>query len=468
MEALSSGRRLSRYLCGIGGCLLIGGLLLPGNLQQTRSGGNAMGSAIWRQAPPAKGGVTGISQGPKDLSAPPVTPEGQVLRYGLGFPFQVAPRQAGLFVNLRMEGIPVGDFENGTDVMIFDDLSSITADGAIAISRNEAEADPQAPKGRIIVKYPMIGGFVPLGVRRADGSPHPHAGTGFGTCQAISFPLNEAGHYTWDSERIHRVEVHQFAYDGTQFAARRLPREADHPHPPVGDSGWDLVCPGITNAIPDGDDLLQAVQAVKDGASTVGVVRWQRQDGLWAPVSFSPAAAGGAWTEPSVVRDTDGALLFSTRGYGADKINLVRVWRSADGGSSWNVAVDAPNTRHEAPISINQAADGTPYIAANLLGHGRERLCLWPLDAERAGLGEPLLARDAREEFGAAPGGSTWMVDHPSGAVVQLADGGWHNVLAYRILEHAEHRGADPPEETGCYVEEVLSAGEPIPTWRFE
>ncbi len=36
MEALSSGRRLSRYLCGIGGCLLIGGLLLPGNLQQTR------------------------------------------------------------------------------------------------------------------------------------------------------------------------------------------------------------------------------------------------------------------------------------------------------------------------------------------------------------------------------------------------------------------------------------------------
>jgi hypothetical protein len=427
-----------------------------------------MGSAIWRQAPPGGRGVTGVTKGPKGLSVPPVTPEGQVLRYGLGFPFQVAPRQVGLFVNLRMEGIPVGDFENGTDVVIFTDLGSTAPDGAVPISRNEAEPDPKTLRGRIIVKYPMIGGFVPLGARRADGSAHPHDGTGFGLCQAISFPVNEAGHFTWDTERIHRLEVHQFSYDGTQFASQRLPREAGQAHPAVGDSGWDIVCPGITNAIPDGDDLLQAVQAVKDGVSTVGVVRWQRREGLWAPVSFSPAATGGAWTEPSLVRDTDGALLFSTRGYGEGRINLVRVWRSADGGASWELAIDAPNTRHEAPISINQAADGTPYIAANLLGHGRERLCLWPLNAERSGLEEQITIRDAREEFGAPPGGSTWMVDHPSGAVVQLADGNWHNVLAYRILEYAEHQGADPPAETGCYVEEVLSTGEPIPTWRFE
>ncbi len=447
------------------------GHLLPGARGQASQTGfplRAVLQSALRQASSQPAGITGVTRGPGDVAIPPGTPEGQDLRYGLGFPFQIAPKQAALFVNLRMEGIPVGDFENGTDVIIFDDLSSISATGAIPISRNETEADPGTPRGRIIVKYPMIGGFVPLGARRADGSPHPHAGTGFGTCQAISFPVNEAGYFTWETERIHRVEVHQFTYDGARFEARRMAQDPGQAHPAVGDSGWDLVCPGITNAIPDGDDMLQAVQAAKDGASAVGVLRWQRQDGLWAPVFFSPAATGGAWTEPSVVRDTDAALLFSTRGYGADKINLVRVWRSGDGGSSWELVIDAPDTRHEAPISINQAADGTPYIAANLLGKGRETLCLWPLNAERTGLREPIVARDAREEFGAAPGGSTWMVDHPSGAVVQLADGAWHNVLAYRILELAEHRGAEPPEETGCYVEEVVSAGEPIPTWRFE
>lgn len=465
MRSLQAASPLSACAICVCGHLLPGG---PAHAGQTPLALCALLQSGWRQASSEPTGITGLTSGPADVAIPPGTPEGQDLRYGLGFPFQVAPRKAGLFVNLRMEGIPVGDFENGTDVILFEDLSAISGTGAIPISRNETEPDPETPRGRIIVKYPMIGGFVPLGARRTDGSPHPNAGTGFGLCQAISFPVNEAGHFTWQTARIHRVEVHQFTCDRARFEARRMAQDPDQAHPAVGDSGWTIVCPGITNAIPDDDDMLQAVQATKEGATAVGVVRWQRQDGLWAPVSFAPAATGGAWTEPSLVRDTDGALLFSTRGYGADKINLVRVWRSADNGESWELAIDAPDTRHEAPISINQAADGTPYIAANLLGKGRESLCLWPLKADRSGLESPMAIRDARAGFGAPPGGSTWMVDHPSGAVLQLADGKWHNVLVYRILGLAEHRGGDPPPQTGCYVEEVLSAGEPIPTWRFE
>ena len=55
-----------------------------------------------------------------------------------------------------------------------------------------------------------------------------------------------------------------------------------------------------------------------------------------------------------------------------------------------------------------------------------------------------------------------------SRAVVRLADGEWHGVVAYRILDSAEHQGAEPAPQTGCYVEEVASDGPVMPPWRFE
>jgi hypothetical protein len=76
-------------------------------------------------------------------------------------------------------------------------------------------------------------------------------------------------------------------------------------------------------------------------------------------------------------------------------------------------------------------------------------------------------ARDCDAEFGPPPGGSMWRVDHPSGAVVQLADGAWHNVLGYRIHEDVESRSSEPPAQTGAYLEEVRSAGAPVAAWRF-
>jgi hypothetical protein len=414
------------------------------------------------------GAIAAVTRGPADLVVPGDSSEAQVLRYGLGFPFQVAPGLAGLWVNLRVELRPVGDFENGTDVVLFDSLDDISAEGAIPVSRNEWERDPETGTRRIVLKYPVSGGFVPLGARRQDGSPHPHAGTGFGVCQAISFPTDENGLYSWATERVHGTEVHQFSYDGERFAAERSASGAGGAHPQVGETEWRIIHPGITNAIPDGDDMLLAANVTPGKGAICGVTRWRRADGLWRPVGLSPVTPiTEAWTEPSVVRDTDGALLFSARAYGPH-INRIRVWRSQDVGETWELVIDLPDTRHEAPISLNQAADGTPYIAANLLGRQRETLCLWPLNAERAGLADPLVVRDAREEFGEPPGGSTWMVDHPSGAVLQLADGKWHGVLAYRILELAEHRGAAPPEQSGCYVEEVIFAGPPVPPWRFE
>ena len=106
--------------------------------------------------------------------------------------------------------------------------------------------------------------------------------------------------------------------------------------------------------------------------------------------------------------------------------------------------------------------------------HGRELLCLWPLTADRTGLEPGLVARACRVEFGAPPGNTYWLVDHPSATTLQLADGQWHHVLACRIMELCENAlcwcfngVGNPPARTGCYLEEVSSDGEARPMWNF-
>jgi len=99
---------------------------------------------------------------------------------------------------------------------------------------------------------------------------------------------------------------------------------------------------------------------------------------------------------------------------------------------------------------------------------GREKLCLWPLTADRNALETPILARDAVAEFGPAPSGDTWNIDHPSGATVQLGDGRWHHVVAMRICDHGEvSAGVAPAAQSGTYIEEILSPGSAIPAWEF-
>lgn len=222
--------------------------------------------------------ITTVTAGPVRLTTPPDSTEDQVLSYGLGFPFQVSPNQAALFCNVRVEGMAITDYENGSDVIIFDSLADISADNAVAITRNERLTDADGTQ-RIVVRFPITGGFVPLGALRADGSPHPHAGTGFGLCQAISFPVDESGHFNWKSGYIHRCEVYQLSYDGERFKAVRS-SSPDPPHPLIGDTAWRISAPGITNAIPDGDDLLLAAHVSDGSRSSSGVVRWSCVDGV--------------------------------------------------------------------------------------------------------------------------------------------------------------------------------------------
>ena len=528
--------RLTRreFQRGVGKCVLIGPFLLIMPARSKPSLPSPPGAPPQTDRSKRFIGVTRV--GP-DLLSPLNVPEGENWRYGLTFPFQVAPRKVAVWCNIRKERAMGVDFEVGTDVVLFDSLSNVGSGQAVAVSRNHEEPNPNSkPPGApsVMVRYPVRGGFVPLGAKRADGSPHPHAGTGFGICQVIAWPLggpkvseipDRQGQRPYQgSQRYEFFELKQYVFDGKVFQVTRNERFLFSQLLP----GWSLTNPGITSAIPDDDDLLFAMAGGKIGSSAptfgaeecrrlglvhdqhnvgCGVVRWRRHKNAWHPISFLPVTDDNSM-EPSLVRDIDGALLLSARGGRESTQNDIRVWRSVDRGKTWIRIINVRGAVASSPISINISLDGIPFIAANLYevllvpmsstyglppdarlvhlkylhsvdasdlaltvrtgGWMREKLYLWPLNSDRTGLESPILARDCRNEFGPPPGGSTWNVDHPSAATVQLADGAWHSVMGFRIVERAEITHAiEPTPHTGAYLEEVLSAGKALPSWNF-
>jgi len=423
-------------------------------------------------------GITGVTKGSVDLAIPPSTPPDEVWRYGLGFPFQVAPDMAALFVNIRKEGTGSVDYEIGTDVILFDDLANISAANAIEVSRYERGVHGDSGKKTITLKGPVTGGFVPLGAKQADGSDHPHAGTGFGMCWVITEALDLNGKYNWDENLLKRRDgLFQFAYDGKKFQI--LKKELVKTETLLPDSDWNLEGDFLANAIPDGSDLLFAMGAWKKPGDIVilGVTRWRHGSEGWLPISFTPVTGPPpeqVWTEPSLIRDVDGHLLLSARsGYHPSDSTIafdIAVWRSTANGQTWKQVIYRKKSRSRGPVTINQAADGTPFIVANYapLREDRDILCYWSLNAGRTDLGELKIARDARGQFGPPPRGLWWNVDHPTSAIVRLADRKWHSLLVYRILEYDPLKiGTDPAPQTGFYIEEVFSRGETIPAWKF-
>ncbi len=87
-----------------------------------------IGTASYREAlaggrqPSQETGTIQVTRRPADRVVPP---DGDGYRYGHSFIFQAAPRLAGMLCNLRTEGFPVGDFEAGMDMIVFDRLLDI-------------------------------------------------------------------------------------------------------------------------------------------------------------------------------------------------------------------------------------------------------------------------------------------------------------------------------------------------------
>jgi hypothetical protein len=407
-------------------------------------------------------GITGVSHGKADLTIPCGTPAGEKWCYGLGTLLQLDATTVGLLVNIRRNATPYGDFEVGTDLVLFDDLNKIGDGRVVPISRPSREPHPATGASSITAKYPVVGGFVPHGAKDAQGMPHPHAGSGFGVAQIAFYPTDFSKPLPPEDRLGYAVEVQQFHYDGKQFKATQPKRRK---HWPVGD-GWDIRTPGLSSAIADGHDLLSAVTCGKSLAKSVsGVVRFQCGSDGWQPVSFVPITDPKLiWYEPSLIRDTDGSLLFTARNNHVAGKGDIPMWRSRDGGRTWEQLFLLRGVRTGTPLVLNQAADGTAYLATNTaIGTDRSILQIVPLKADRGGLERPITIRNGRGEFGRAPSGRAWKVDHGIGGVVRLADGRWHGILTYRVLDESENAGKPATRFTGMYLEEVLSRGEPRP-----
>ena len=107
---------------------------------------------------------------------------------------------------------------------------------------------------------------------------------------------------------------------------------------------------GSGNAVPDGTDLVAAVavqaDSSKDGEQA-GLARWRRgPNGCWGVAEFQPIPDASGVCEPTLVRDIDGALLLSARGtYLTGNNQAFLVWRSEDGGSTWEKVIHETGVR---------------------------------------------------------------------------------------------------------------------------
>lgn len=423
--------------------------------------------------------ILNVTHNDRALHCVPSEVAGEDWVYQIGNPLQLAPTECGIVVNIRRANILTGDLEIGNDLVIPDRLDQISTERIVPMNRSDTRPHPRTGKRTLFARYPLVGGFVPLGAKRSDGSAHPHAGTGFAVSQVIGFPCDSdvqwAGHLP-EEDRYHALELQQYAYDGRNFSVSSTELLADADLLP----DWSLTSPGLCHAIPDGDDLLMGFAGSQDGRpGRAGILRWRRAGGKWRPVAFVPITGEDSSGEATLVRDTDGSILFTARGSGASK-KAMRLWRSADEGQSWEKLLDMPQFRAATPISLNRCTDGSLYFAGNperktdSLGRAltsiemRETLLLWPLAQDGRSLLEPIVARDCLAEFGPAPAESIWRADHPVGVTVRLADGRWHHVLCYRVLDRDECVGdAVLTPRTGTYVEEVLSDGESGGIWQF-
>lgn len=406
-------------------------------------------------------GITGITKGSVDLAIPSDPFLGKPCHYSGGWTIQVAPRKAAMICGRFISGTGNIDFIDGADLILFDDLANISSDKPIPLTRNIGLPGDST----IIIKGYPIGGFVPFGAKQNDGSAHPYAGTGFGLSYNSVKGIDMSGHFDYQKSLEVYYELFQFAYDENGFRVIKKERVSKNLL-----SGWDLRQVGLSSAIPDGNDLIVGMTTRFGNLTVSGIARWRHKKNGWRPVSFIPITGyEDTWGEPSLIRDIDGNLLFSARGSGNENFN-VAVWRSLDNGETWKQVIHQKDFHARSPISLNRAADGTPYIAANLFPQSRTReiLCTWPLNADRTELGELYIVRDARGQFGPAPSGSWWRVDHPNSSVLRLADGKWHGILVYHIVDNGEVEGfGSLTPQTGCYVEEILSKGKVIPTWNF-
>lgn len=437
-----------------------------------------------------------ISKNLKILKESKFSEANERLRYNVAQTLQISPDKAILFIGMELVGGAALDYCAGVDGIIFDDINSISETSAFPILRNHIQINPLNGEKCMMMKFPMVGGFVPLGAKNSAGDPHPCAGTGFGLSftHSISCDLDAKSGFSgvWAGGKdVYRAwELLQFKYDGKSFeiVSKKILGAKDML------PNFTFINQGFNCAIADGDDLISTVQgdysdideSNMSGFAEIpsGIMRWKYGENGWNPVKYTNVTGDITAFECSLIRDVDSSLLFTARETGKAKLEKfdVFVWKSIDNGDTWKLLFHLPKIRAASPVTINMLPQGIPFIAGNLLtgtfdpnprgggfGYKREILCLWELKKDRTGLKSPLVFRFARIDFGLPPTPHGWRIDHAVSNMVKLADGKWRALLSYRVMATAETNSTLPPTPfTGCYIEEVQAYGkQKIAPWQF-
>ncbi len=418
----------------------------------------------------------------RSLGAVADVAEGVDWVYQLGHLYQISAERFGLLANIRWGGVQAVDFEAGND---FVELSGDTLQPlrAFPLSRGGDYTDSNTGRQYQLSVYPVKGGFVPLGALRDDGSPHPAAGTGFGVCQAIGYDPDLQMMPQGRSERDYPnfLYFQQFRFDGQRFWATETRQVELNRLVP----GGVVALTGMKSCIPDGDSLICAMAITEGRAPTggamdavisyIGMVRWQYSAGRWDAVEVVPVSEPGPYFEPSLVRAGDGSLVATTRCRpDADICDNIRLWRSADGGKTWEIVLDVPDARASGPVSVQRAADGSLFVIGNPF-RGKERsmfnrsaVSMWPVANDFKSLGEETAVWSEADLVTNETYERSWWCDHPTGGVVRDATGKWRALYTFRVLNRGEMNGSIPTTpHTGSWIGEVHTAGDVIPEWKF-
>jgi hypothetical protein len=431
-----------------------------------------------------------VSKGLRAFSSVPDSPEGQQWVYQSSRPFQLSATEIGFMTQIRPGGAGTVDLSFGNDLLVTSDLNEFAISSRHVIDRPRYFQDPRDGRDLVGSVHWNKGGFVPLGAKRPDGSPHPHGGTGFGGSVVVGYPaayetkLAEDVFENWEdyeptrgienpvgkkSLAIHpfpyrETRLYQFRYDGECFdITRDEPFELEGFKP---DIGWAL-----RHDVPDGDDLLYPFTAtpIGDDCQVCGVARWRRLGEAWAIVDTMIVPGAENSYEPSLERGRNGQLFFTCRAaFEATGSRSIRVWVSDDGAATWKKIIDVPEVRSSSPTTINRSPDGTLFILGNPVESNRQVLAAWPLSPAFDRLQEPIVVLDSAKEVGLFRGEYDWYADHPIGSVLRLANGELRGIITHRFANRIEVGYDLPPTpSTSTCLYTVRDDGCPLETWNF-
>lgn len=393
--------------------------------------------------------------------------------YGLGRIVQIDAHRAAVVANVRVVEAQATDFEDGSDVILFDDVSDISAKSATTLSANEPLANSQTDHPVTLIKYPSNMAFMPADANCAG------ARTGFALACVIGCDTTN----NRISTKIHHgIEVQQLSLrDGVIHV--------DHSEVLACDAlmdGWRVVNVGLGGPVRDGESLWISVVAERaEQVRECVLMEWRFDGKRWRVESFVPFTDGESWYEPSVTRDESGRWIACARGIGKaggyqDAPGVVNphsqdivLWSAPGPRGPWARVVSHGPVRSHTPVTVATVPGGVVVLGSPLrkpktFADGivepsiwmRHQLVAWKIEPEQSWrVNSPVVLFDCDKAMGPNPGRWDWRADHPIVTTVTLADGKPHTLMAWRTCDCEEVDGnLGPTEFSGLWVGELTDS----------